>query len=84
MNEEPGAAAVARVVAYHDRTKHDFRRSARGPGYLDWAHQPDPFRRFTGAQLYRLPFSDDEPTVSYEAIYTQPTGSQPVTAQTLG
>jgi SagB-type dehydrogenase family enzyme len=37
------------VRAYHDRTKHEPGRYARGPGQLDWATQPDPFRRYLGA-----------------------------------
>ncbi len=40
--------AVARVRAYHQRTKHMPKRYALGPVYMDWANQPDPFRRFSG------------------------------------
>jgi len=74
----------ASVVAYHDRTKHDFRRSARGPGYLDWAQQPAPFRHFDGAPLYLLPFGNDEATASYESLYANPLEAQPISPQTLG
>ena len=42
------------VVAYHERTKHHFHRYAASLGYMDWATQPDPFRRFPGADLVRL------------------------------
>ena len=42
------------VLDYHDRTKHDFTRFARSLGYLDWANQPNPFRRFEGAPLIHL------------------------------
>ena len=38
-----------RILAYHQLTKHDFQAFARGPGWLDWDTQPDPFRRFAGA-----------------------------------
>lgn len=37
------------VRAYHDRTKHHPQRYAASLGYLDWDHQPDPFRRWRGA-----------------------------------
>ncbi|MCH7592879.1 MAG: nitroreductase family protein, partial [Planctomycetes bacterium] len=37
------------VLAYHERTKHHYHRFAPSPGYLDWATQPDPFRRFARA-----------------------------------
>lgn len=41
------------ALAYHDRTKHFPGRYARSLGHLDWATQPDPFRRFEGAE--RIP-----------------------------
>ena len=34
------------VIAYHERTKHHFHRYAASLGYMDWATQPDPFRRY--------------------------------------
>lgn len=46
---------VGAVLAYHDRTKHAFQRFAPALGYLDWATQPDPFRRYAGAPLVELP-----------------------------
>jgi len=78
---------VDRVIRYHMQTKHHFNRYARALGYLDWANQPDPFRRYEGAQLVRLPLlkPDEEPvSPSYEAIY-QPgmVPSQPVNVRTL-
>lgn len=42
------------MVEYHDSTKHHFNRFARSAGYLDWATQPDPFRKFDGADLIDL------------------------------
>lgn len=49
---------AARVLAYHTRTKHAPGRYARALGYLDWATQPDPFRRFEGAPT--LPLERDD------------------------
>ncbi|HSR32600.1 MAG TPA: SagB/ThcOx family dehydrogenase [Anaerolineae bacterium] len=43
-----------RVFAYHQATKHHFGRFARGPVSLDWASQPEPFRRYRGARLIEL------------------------------
>jgi SagB-type dehydrogenase family enzyme len=63
---------VEQVIRYHIRTKHHFNRYARSLGFLDWVNQPDPFRRFEGAQLIRLPLlKPDEDPVSpaYDAIY---------------
>ncbi len=41
-------------MAYHDASKHHVSRFARSAGYLDWATQPDPFRRFEGVDLIDL------------------------------
>jgi SagB-type dehydrogenase family enzyme len=63
---------VDRVIRYHVQTKHHFNRYARALGYLDWANQPDPFRRFEGAPLVSLPLlkPDEEPvSPPYDAIY---------------
>ena len=46
------------VVAYHERTKHYYHRYSASLGYLDWAQQPDPFRRYNGAPLLRLALPD--------------------------
>jgi SagB-type dehydrogenase family enzyme len=45
------------VRSYHERSKHHLRRFAASPGYLDWATQPDPFRRFGGAPQVELPLA---------------------------
>jgi SagB-type dehydrogenase family enzyme len=62
-NDPPHADAVSNIIAYHDRTKHHPECYAKGPHGLDWATQPNPFRSFTGAPLFRLPLSgaDDTP-----------------------
>jgi SagB-type dehydrogenase family enzyme len=60
------------VMRYHERTKHRFNRYAPGPGELDWANQPNPFRRYEGAPLVRLPRlgPDDEPSSpDYDDLY---------------
>ena len=60
------------VRRYHEETKHHFYRYARALGYMDWANQPDPFRRFEGARLYRLPIlsAEQEPrSPSYTDLY---------------
>jgi SagB-type dehydrogenase family enzyme len=78
---------VDQVIRYHVRTKHHFNRYARALGYLDWANQPDPFRRFDGAPLLSLPLltpDEDPASPSYDAIY-QPgaVACQPVNVRTL-
>jgi len=56
MKQESGNRPdlLQKVFDYHQATKHCFQGYARAPGYLDWATQPNPFRRFKGAQLMPL------------------------------
>ena len=59
---------LAKVYLYHDRTKHRLDRYARSLGYLDWANQPNPFRRFDGARLIPLPVPKIEAEPTYDTI----------------
>ena len=61
------------VVAYHERTKHHFHRYAAALGTLDWATQPDPFRRYAGAELIRLPLPKAGRLLPYWQLYASPT-----------
>jgi SagB-type dehydrogenase family enzyme len=65
------------VLDYHERTRHHPHRFARSAGQMEWAIQPDPFRRFEGAPRVELPLLDavvdDAP---FEAIY-EPAGRPP-------
>ncbi|MCH9023491.1 MAG: SagB/ThcOx family dehydrogenase [Planctomycetes bacterium] len=56
---------LAKTIEYHQLTKHHPHRYARSMGYLDWATQPDPFRRFPGAELIPL----DQVTISEKPTY---------------
>ncbi|OQX11438.1 MAG: hypothetical protein BWK73_17640 [Thiothrix lacustris] len=48
------------VRAYHERTKHRLDAYAKGPAFLDWDQQPNPFRRFVGAAVVELPLGAAE------------------------
>jgi len=61
------------VVAYHERTKHHFHRYAAAQGYMDWATQPDPFRRYAGADLVRLPLPRTGCSLPYWQLYASAT-----------
>ena len=55
-----------------------------GPGELDWANQPNPFRRYEGAPLIRLPLlgADEEPlSPRYDDLYRR--GSVPSAPLTI-
>ena len=51
---------MSTVGEYHERSKHRPERYAPGPGRLDWATQPDPFRRYAGAPVVDLPLLEDD------------------------
>jgi SagB-type dehydrogenase family enzyme len=57
------------AIAYHNETKHHVQGYARSLGYLDWATQPDPFRRFEGAPLLPLDRTDEDRSPPYCDIY---------------
>ena len=45
---------INKIFHYHRSSKHNQHAFAPGPGQLDWANQPDPFRRYEGAELLPL------------------------------
>jgi len=75
------------VIRYHQETKHHFFRYARSLGYMDWANQPDPFRRYAGSPLIPLPLlkPDDAPlSPLYGDLYRpRAIASVPVSVRTL-
>jgi SagB-type dehydrogenase family enzyme len=68
---------------YHERTKHQPHAYARSLGYLDWATQPDPFRRFHGAPVLPLAHPQDCAAASYHDIFTSSRPAQPVVYQAI-
>lgn len=79
MNSE--ADKLAQVRAYHERTKHRFDRYAAGPGFMDWATQPDPFRRFAGAEHVTLPLAAGRLGGTFAQLFVE--GGQPPEPVTL-
>ncbi len=57
------------VIAYHERTKHFSHRYAASLGSMDWATQPDPFRRYPGADLVRLVLPKPGRPLPYWQLY---------------
>ncbi len=62
----PSDAGVLR--AYHRASKHHLDRYAPGPGYQDWANQPDPFRVYAGCERVALPLLADRLDVRYADV----------------
>jgi SagB-type dehydrogenase family enzyme len=61
--------ALTQVIAYHQATKHHFHAYARAPHQMDWATQPNPFRRYEGAPLIALDHVPPGPAPLYEAAF---------------
>ena len=59
---------IARIIAYHHSSKHDFGHYAPGPQGLDWANQPDPFRRYDGTPLFALQHPEPTQSPSYGEV----------------
>ncbi len=57
------------IVSYHQRSKHHLDRYALGPNGMDWATQPDPFRRFAGAPELILPLAADLRAAQYADLF---------------
>jgi hypothetical protein len=53
---------------YHERSKHRLTSYAPGPGRLDWANQPNPFRLYEGAARVELPLLADGLDTRYGAL----------------
>ncbi|ALG67927.1 SagB/ThcOx family dehydrogenase [Beggiatoa leptomitoformis] len=57
------------IITYHNQTKHQPEQYAAGPDFMDWIHQPNPFRTFTGAPRIELPLCADQITTLYTELY---------------
>jgi SagB-type dehydrogenase family enzyme len=75
------------AVRYHEATKHHFNRFARSLGYLDWATQPNPFRRYEGAPVRLLPRSPASAAlaaVPYRSLYEPAAAPHPIDEHAIG
>jgi SagB-type dehydrogenase family enzyme len=85
LSDRLAGGQLGAVRAYHQRTKHLPEQFAPGPGYMDWANQPDPFRRFKGARLVELPFVSGPSSLSFGALTVPGTvPPEPLSLDSLG
>lgn len=70
-----GTPPVDELRAYHELSKHRPERYAPGPGQLDWATQPAPFRRYAGTRLLELWHRPLEESPRYDAVFAGPLGA---------
>jgi SagB-type dehydrogenase family enzyme len=62
-------ARTEAIVRYHGRSTHRPGRFAPGPGHLDWASQPSPFRTYEGAPVIELPLAGDDLRASWDDLH---------------
>ncbi|XP_059633946.1 uncharacterized protein LOC132276509 [Cornus florida] len=81
---------LTEVLKYHDQTKHSFTNYARGPRGLDWANQPNPFRRYISAPLIPLqhlpiddPNSSTIDTPPYSSVFNSLPSPKPISKCTI-
>ncbi|MES2641138.1 MAG: hypothetical protein V4850_16740 [Myxococcota bacterium] len=60
--------ALATALGYHQRTRHAPNAYARSLAYLDWDSQPDPFRRYSGAEVVLLDRAPGGADPRYDAV----------------
>ena len=60
---------IAAILAYHRLSKHRPDGYAPGPGYLDWANQPDPFRRFADCRQIPLNPAANQLKSGFDALF---------------
>jgi SagB-type dehydrogenase family enzyme len=85
----PTRKIINPILGYHHQTKHCFQYYARSSKFLDWANQPNPFRRYLGSPFFSLQLIDQnkwnyfEP--SYQEIFhhNRNQNALPVTYQTI-
>ena len=76
-------SAIDTVLNYHESTKHHLDHYARSVGYMDWANQPNPFRRYEGAPCIALEHCDNTEGPLYQDLYARPIVASPLTHQTI-
>ncbi|XP_077235480.1 nitroreductase family protein [Tasmannia lanceolata] len=78
------------VLKYHNQTKHSLTNYARGPHGLDWANQPNPFRRYLPSPLLPLQHhptlkdqNDENNPPLYPPLFLSLPPPKPVSSTTL-
>ncbi|XP_010259051.1 PREDICTED: uncharacterized protein LOC104598601 isoform X2 [Nelumbo nucifera] len=80
---------LSQVLNYHNQTKHAFNKYARGPHGLDWANQPNPFRRYVSSPLLPLQHlppqqrSPDNTDPLYSSLFHSLPSPKPISLSTL-
>jgi len=66
---DPQDTVYRQVLAYHQATKHSYRRYARSAGFMDWENQPIPFRFYEESPAVPLPLLRQDPDADHLQLY---------------
>ena len=64
-----GSGRIGPVRRYHERSTHHPGHYAPGPGFLDWANQPEPFRTYSGAPVVGLPLAGTDVSAAWDGLH---------------
>uniref|UniRef100_A0A2P2J0E0 Uncharacterized protein LOC105643144 n=1 Tax=Rhizophora mucronata TaxID=61149 RepID=A0A2P2J0E0_RHIMU len=86
--EDDSPEKLRQVIEYHNQTKHRFNNYARGPRGLDWANQPNPFRRYVAAptvSLVHFPVENENPSAAplYHSLFSSLPSPKPISKSTV-
>ncbi|CAI8600750.1 unnamed protein product [Vicia faba] len=86
-NIEQQQNKLSHVLKYHNQTKHNFNNYARGPHGLDWANQPNPFRRYISSPLLPLlhftPQQEQQQSPLYSSLFNSLPSPKPISKSTI-
>ncbi|XP_050900777.1 uncharacterized protein LOC127107540 [Lathyrus oleraceus] len=77
---------LSHVIKYHNQTKHNFNNYARGPHGLDWANQPNPFRRYLSSPLLSLLHftpQQEQQSPLYSSLFNSLPSPKPISKSTI-
>ncbi|KAK2379294.1 nitroreductase family protein [Trifolium repens] len=85
--EQQQEQKLSHVLKYHNQTKHNFNNYARGPHGLDWANQPNPFRRYISSPLLPLlhftPQHEKQESPFYPSLFNSLPSPKPISKSTI-
>jgi len=79
----PRHTVYRQLLAYHQATKHSYRRYARSAGFMDWENQPVPFRFYEGSPTVALPLLSNDPGLDHRQLYCSPADAEALRCENL-
>lgn len=81
--ENNNKTLINQIINYHNQTKHFFTHYSKSPHGLDWANQPDPFRRYISSPLIPLLHPARPESPLYSSLFHSLPSSKPISRSNL-